>query len=257
MNREANRKRHERYLLERFLAATEISAEEIIDSESPDFLLRIASRRIGVEVTEIFAESPSTGPSPRAKENITDRIVAEAKRHYHAMNGGFVHVTVLFFDGVDLQSLHRQTVARRIAALVRDMQPGTIHKHWRNDYEDETLDAIAFVTALAVPEAAMAHWSVARAGWRLELPLDLINKVIKTKNTKAASYRTKAEEVWLLLAVDGSRPSQFFDADKPPPPDALRSQFDRTYLYNAMHNQVVCWSGSSGEMPGMSCAVRS
>ncbi|MFC3683716.1 hypothetical protein [Hydrogenophaga luteola] len=244
MNRIASRKNREKHLLDRFLTVAGLEVQSVEQSEAPDFLLQVQSKLIGIEVTEVFRNPDLSGRSPRALESITDRIVARARSLYHVRNCRFVHVNVLFFDGVDVQSLNREQVADRIATLVESMSLESAHVHWRNDYEDPSLDAVAFVTALAVPEASMSHWGVPRAGWRTKLSTELLRSAIEAKNEKVQAYRAKADEVWLLLAVEGSRPSQFFDPEVPPATSDLASRFDRTYWFNSMHDQVVCWRGS-------------
>lgn len=241
MNRVVSRKSREKHLLDRFLNVAGLEVQLVEQSEAPDFLLQVQARRIGVEVTEVFLDPDPSGLSPRARESITDRIVARARSLFHARNSRFVHANVLFFDGIDVQSLNREQVADRLATLVESMPVGSTHVHWRNDYEDPSLDAVAFVTALAVPEASMSHWGVSRAGWRAKLSTELLRSAIEAKNEKVQAYRAKADEVWLLLAVEGSRPSQFFDPEVPPEPSDLASKFDRTYWFNSMHDQFVCW----------------
>jgi hypothetical protein len=244
LNRETLRKRQERHLLERFLAAAGIEVQEIEESESPDFILHVESKLVGVELTELFREDTGVALQPRAHENITDRIVAAAHRFYHDRSCNFVRVNVAFFDGVDFRSLNRDAVAERLASRVMSMRLESTHVHWRNDYEDPLLNAIATVSALTVPEQRMSHWSVGRAGWRSNLSADLVRSAIESKDAKVCSYRAKVDELWLLLAIEGSRPSQFFDPDKPPAVETLASRFDRTYLFNAMYNQVICWRSS-------------
>lgn len=242
--RAASRKSRESHLLDRFLTVAGLEVESVEQSETPDFLLHIQSRLIGIEVTEVFRDPDLSGLSPRARESITDRIVARARSLYYARNNRFVHVNVLFFDGVDVQGLNRDQLADRIASLVESMPLESAHVHWRNEYEDSSLDAVAFVTALAVPEASMSHWGVARPGWRAKLATETLRSAIDAKNEKIQAYRAKADEVWLLLAVEGSRPSQFFDPDVPPATSDLASMFDRTYWFNSMHDQVIFWRGS-------------
>ena len=244
MNRVVSRKSRERHLLDRFLTVAGLEVQSVEQSEAPDFLLQVQARSIGVEVTEVFRDPDPSGLSPRARESITDRIVARARSLYHARNSRFVHVNVLFVDGVDVQSLSRERVADRLASLVESIPVGSTHVHWRNDFEDPSLDAVAFLTALAVPEADKSHWGISRAGWRTKLSTELLKSAIEAKNEKVQAYRAKADEVWLLIAVEGSRPSQFLDPEVPPETSDLASRFDRTYWFNSVHDQVVCWRSS-------------
>lgn len=228
-----------------FLEVADLPPIEIIESESPDFVLVDSERRIGIELTELFRPPVGTAIPPRAQENLTDRIVSAARRIYETETGNFVHVNVCFFEGVNVRTINRDQTARSLSDLVRRLSlTQGVHAHWRNDYENSTLDAIAFVSALPVPQASMAHWSVARAGWRATLSQDVVTEAIAAKNHKLPAYRSNLDEVWLLLAIEGSRPSQFFDPDNIPNIGQLGSAFDRTYFFNSVHRKVSVWTRS-------------
>jgi hypothetical protein len=243
MQSPASRKLRERHLLDRFLAVAEIEARSVVDAEAPDFVLEHSGHRIGVELTELFRPANGGAIPPRAQETLTNRIVSAAKTVYESTGSAPVHVTVAFFEGVDVRSIRRDTVAERLARLVRELLPesGT-HTNWRNDYEDQDLDPVAFVSAIRVPDQSMANWSVARAGWRASLPENLISDAIHVKNKKLPSYRSDLEEVWLVLAIEGSRPSQFFELSSLPYLGLLVSHFDRTYLFSSFAARVLQWS---------------
>jgi len=51
------KKQHERFLLDRFLELQGISPARIQEFESPDFLIDIEGREVGIEVTELFIRS--------------------------------------------------------------------------------------------------------------------------------------------------------------------------------------------------------
>jgi len=48
------KKQHERFLLDRFLELQGISPACIEARESPDFLIDLEGRKVGIEVTELF-----------------------------------------------------------------------------------------------------------------------------------------------------------------------------------------------------------
>jgi hypothetical protein len=242
MHRAAIRKQRERHLLSLFLDVASLPVKAVEDSESPDFILELDGRRVGIELTELYRPAVGSSVPSRAQENLTDRIVWAARRIYEAEAKSFVHVNVAFFEGINIRTLDRDATARSLCKLVLQMSliPG-VHTQWRNDYEDPDLDAIAFVTVISVPQASMAHWFVARAGWRASLSEELLAEAIAAKNHKLPIYRSKLDEVWLLLAVEGNQPSQFFDPNSLPDIGRLGSAFDRTYFFNSVHDQVRVW----------------
>jgi len=91
----STRKEVERYQLETFRdVCTEFPAGEIIDSEEPDFLIKINDGVLGVELTELYHESSRSSRPMQAIEKLTDSIVEEACS-IHRTAGGPVRLYVL------------------------------------------------------------------------------------------------------------------------------------------------------------------
>jgi len=234
MQSDARKKQQERCFLDRVLSAAAIKPLSIVPAEppDPDFILELDGRIVGVEMTSIYIPAIGNEPPLKAQEELTDRIVATAREQYQLRGSPPVDVQVLFHLGIDIRTVNRNKVAHALSALVATIpsdHPG--RAHWENDYENTTLDCIARVTALRTTDWTMAHWHVARSGWRADFPSDLLRQSIATKNKKLCRYRQTLKEVWLVIALEGNRPSQFFDIDSPPETSDLSSHFDRTFLY--------------------------
>ena len=139
MHPAARRKQRERFLLERFLSVAKIDAQLAAVSESPDFEIAFDGRAIGVEITEIFAPAPPNQHPLQARESLSSRVVASARRRYDRAGGVPVHLSVLFSAG-DLRTVQRESLAEALAQLLLRLAP-TQGKHtlWRNDYKDEEL----------------------------------------------------------------------------------------------------------------------
>ena len=97
------KKRRERFLLERFLEHQGISPTCIQELESPDFLIDIEERSVGIEVTELFIRSGKSeahprpeGPLLQAVEKTTDLIVSKAREIYFDGGNPPVLSTIVF-----------------------------------------------------------------------------------------------------------------------------------------------------------------
>lgn len=241
MSSHDRKKARERYLLKRFLSVANIDAQIEDGIEPPDFKISLSSGiSVGVEVTEIFVNTPEGQVPHQAKESLTEKLVNAARGFYEQLGGRHVHVNVLFFDGIDVRTLHRDTVAKALANLVMRL-PLKMEEHtqWRNDYEDNTLDFIAYVTAILVPEKKMAHWSVTRVGWVAEVPTKTIEDRVQEKSRSVEKYRSLYKETWLLIAIEGGKPSQAFDLENLPNMSHIQSAFDATYFFSSAASKVL------------------
>lgn len=236
----SDRKKRERFLLDRFLSIAKIDALVQEEGEAPDFGILYEGRRVGVEITELFAQSAAGQLPLQAHESLSARIVAAARQAYEAAGGVPVHLSVSFFPGVDLRSVHRDTVAKALAAVVQELSPiRGQHVLWRNDYSDEDLSAISLINVLGQSAAEFSHWGVAAAGWVAPLTKELLQQSISEKNTNIVEYRKRYDEVWLVIATIGNQPSQFLDKSGLSDPTEVHSLFDRTYYCSSFASELI------------------
>jgi hypothetical protein len=90
-----------------------------------------------------------------------------------------------------------------------------------------------------VPDRRFARWTVARPGLVATLTPKHIQEVIDKKAKKINSYKKKAEEVWLLIVADRTRPSQKFSVMPDFPLSSISSPFARTFYYGYVSDEVL------------------
>lgn len=235
------RKQHELFLLEQFVDAAKLQIEIIETREAPDFIIRVDSRRIGVEVTELFISHDRSSSPMQVQESISLRIVSAAHQLYHASGGLPTHVTICFSLGEDLRNLNRDRTAKELAAFVHGLN---LSEWQRVDWVPEELDgrlpnAISFVHAIGVPSPDMEHWSVARAGWVAPLETISIQARVNEKAKRLPTYQDAMAENWLLIVADATKPSQLIEAKDDFDPRAVSSPFARTFFYRHPYRAVV------------------
>ncbi len=242
MNAPSAKKRYERFLLEQFLAASQINAEIVDDAgEAPDLIVRAHERLVGVGVSELFTQSADPRGPLQAQEALAQRIVAQASQVYAASGAQYAHVSIHFSPSSDLRNLNRDQTASQLAAFVQEqmLSPGQLVQ-WRPDYETHPLpDAITFVNMLGVPEPGMAHWSAPSAGWLAPLPKEILQARVDEKAALLPKYSLRVATNWLLLVSDGAKPSQFFEPPTGEDAAAVVSPFERTFYFGRFKRIVV------------------
>ena len=237
MNR---KKEREAYFVGMFFHFTGLSGRVIEEREAPDFILEIEGKTVGLEVTEVFIRDDGSPLGPKAKESVVARIVEGARRLYEEAGGKPLHVSLGFSSSTYIQTVNRNQTAAAVANFLLELDPPVDELvKWKPSYKDNALPpCITFMHILAVPSETMAHWHAPQAGWVAPLSEQVLQTCVDEKAAKLTKYRSAAPEIWLLLAVEGRAPSQFFDRRPDIRPDAIRSPFDRTYLLSLIEGTV-------------------
>lgn len=236
----AHRKARERFFLERFISVSGVAGTILAEEEAPDFALSVDDRVIGVEVTELFAGATPSQLPLQAHEALSTKVVKASRKAYEACGGSPLHASIGFFSGIDLRSIHRDTLARALATLLLELRiPQGRFAVWQNDYTNPDLSPIAFINALGVTAPEFAHWYAGSGGFSVPLTLDQLQACVAEKNARARAYRQRYEEVWLIVATEGARPSQFFDIASFTDAPAVKSDFDRTYFLISFTGQLL------------------
>ena len=235
MSTRPTKKERERLLLETFLRIERI-ASKIVDREAPDFEITIEDRTVGVEVTEIHQP---TGPGEvplQAIASITREIVERAERLYRDSSSESLRVSVAFSSNARLRSIRRDEAASLLLQIVQStlIQPGK-DLEWRptNRQDLHFAELFSRVHIYRQPNDYPPHWLVVTAGWVAPLTMGLLQERIDEKSRRIAEYRNTLPEVWLLLAVRGDGPSQFFEFDTAGLDGSWKSPFQRTYFLDA------------------------
>ena|SRR5215212_6442586 len=240
----AKKKQVERYYLDTFRdVCGEFPAGEVIDTEEPDFLIKINDELLGVELTELYRKPTNPGRPMQAVENITDAIVQEACSIHHAADGPVLTVRVNF----DLSSKRvgkpqRSELASKLAAFVLKT-PVEVDSSadLQNDYEDLSTfpEEITRIRIQRNRFRSRALWTVPRAAFIPRLDAQLVQHRINEKNQRVSVYRTKSHQVWLLMVhtLHFSLASTF-EYSSEALDHTYESYFDRTFLLNVFDRRL-------------------
>jgi len=253
------KKQHERFLLDRFLELQGISPACIEARESPDFLIDLEGRKVGIEVTELFIRTnrseahpqPEIGPLLQAAESNQDKIVSRAREIYFDSGNPLLKSTIWFSDGITLDKKKGDQIAELIADRIHRMSlQGSSAVAWRSsEAENEECSLSEWVDMIhthRVPEYRdaqwkdrFAWWQVARPGLVAPLTPKRLQEVIENKAKKIGVYRKVAEQIWLLIFVDRTQPSQMFSVAPGFPLDSVSSPFTRTFYCDYVAKEVM------------------
>jgi hypothetical protein len=234
----STRKEVERYQVETFRdVCAEFPAGEIIESEEPDFLIKINDGVLGVELTELYHESSHSARPMQAVEKLTDSIVEEACSIHRTAGGPVLNVRVdMELSSKRVGKAQRTEIASKLAALVLktrvDMDG---YAELENDYEDLNTfpEEITRIRIQRNRFRSRALWSVPRAAFIPRLDVHLVQHRIDDKNERVTVYREKSREVWLVMVhtLHFSLASTF-EYSRETLDHTYHSYFDRTFLLN-------------------------
>jgi hypothetical protein len=246
------KKQRERFLLDQFLKHQKITPKRIVPGESPDFLIDLEGRTVGIELTELFIRNnkPEAYPKPSEEsllkkiESSADRIMSRAREIYFSASNIPVLSTVVISDRITLDKKKGDQIAKLIADQIQRMSlQNSQNVKWRSldeeDKEHPLFESVYFIHTERVPELRFAHWTVVKAGLVATLTPEYLQAEIDKKAKKINTYRKKAEEIWLLIVADPTQLSQKFSVPTEFPISSISSPFTRTFYYGYAAEDVI------------------
>ncbi|MGA2808863.1 MAG: hypothetical protein ABSE87_12065 [Terracidiphilus sp.] len=252
MGSDEKKKQRERFLLDRFLEHQGITPTRIVPGESPDFLIDLEGRTVGIELTELFIRSNKSEANPKpAEESLlkriesnADRIMSRAREIYFLAGNPPVLSKIVISDRITLDKKKGDQIAELIAYQIQSMSlENSQAVKWRSCEEENEkhplLDLVYFIHTERVPELRFAHWTVVKAGLVAPLTPEYLQAEIDKKAKKIDTYRKKAEEIWLLIVADPTQLSQKFSVPTEFPICSVSSPFTKTLYYGYAAEDVI------------------
>jgi hypothetical protein len=252
MGSDEKKKQRERFLLDRFLEYQGITPTRVVPGESPDFLIDLEGRTVGVELTELFIRNSKSEAHPKpAEESLlkkiesnADRIMSRAREICFRAGNPPVLSTIVISDRITLDKKKGDQIAELIADQIQSMSlQNSQAVKWRSgeeeDEEHPLLDSVHFIHTERVPDCRFAHWTVVKAGLVATLTPEHLQAEIEKKAKKINTYRKRAEEIWLLIVADRTQLSQKFSIQTDFPISSVFSPFTKTFYYGYPAEDVI------------------
>jgi hypothetical protein len=212
---------------------------DLIDSESPDFIIAARQGAIGVEVTRIhkanmFAKS-------RRAESERRRLVAEALNMYERKNAIPLEVKVHFASDAEFNKRNRKHFALQLANLVMSHTPQpdsciAVENNCENPslfpYEIDSVSICRFSAVQA------NSWSAPSAGWVQEDFIPGMEARIAEKEEDVRDYNRDCIAYWLLIVAEGNSASTFFLPSLSTIRHTYDSSFDRVFFLEASRRRA-------------------
>lgn len=206
---------------------------EIAESEEPDFLVTTGAGVIGLELTDLYWDAP-TGQRPRkSQESVRYQVCERARDEWRAAGFPPVHVAVHFSENRELKKCDVELLARSVVDVAHRNLPdqeGSAEESYgwtnRNSFPEE-LDT---VSVYRLDVLTKAHFSAPDAAFIPDLHRGDVERALRSKEPKYTNYRKKADEVWLLVNINGAPLSTTFDAVDDAVNATYRSSYDRVFI---------------------------
>ena len=202
--------------------------------ESPDFLIKSPTGIIGVEVTHFYRQmSSDTQPTLQQRESVRHKITSLAKSIYDRKGHPSVFVSVHFDLNFHCRKSDIQHIAERLVELAELSLSGLTEekkeKIWRK-YEIQ----LNGVLLLSVRKWRMekSHWNAPLASFVPTVNPQQIQDILDEKNTRCADYRTKCDEVWLIIVMDRFSASSFSIIPEGIADRHYTYEFDSAFLFS-------------------------
>lgn len=237
-----SKKQVERWQLDRFIEAFHsFPRGSIEESEEPDFIVDSTERLIGIELTDLYWESPEAGVPQQAQESLRFRIVQAAQSLYGARGLPNLHVSIHFNPSYIPKKRDVQRLAAAIDKLVSNNVPAPGQSYNESyDWENRGYfpEEIYQVGSWNLPGAQGPFFTSPSAAFVPTLESDDIVRALSSKESKLSRYRLRCKEVWLLINFDGGQLSTFFEHDEKVVQQSYLSGFDRVFLLRHVGNKL-------------------
>jgi CRISPR/Cas system-associated exonuclease Cas4 (RecB family) len=219
------KKEEEKSFVKALLKSLKINFD-IINSESPDFILQHNNSKIGIEVTRIFKSEKIDGMSTHALESERNSVVTIAMNKYAELEK-FPEIDVAVFFGTypKITKSQRYELAKKLKNIVVNNLPETDNTiRINNDFENLDIypECISQIRISNFSFITKNHWQVPVAGIVQKKFIKELQEILNNKNSKIEAYKENCDECWLLVVADSNFPSSFCDPDS----DTMNNKYD-------------------------------
>jgi hypothetical protein len=198
--------------------------------EKPDFVIRIGSKFLGVEITHYYRETSSETKSPLQQKLATRRkIVDLAKSIYDAKNLPPLYVHVHFGLHFYCSEREVQTSAEKLVRVVEQQLSKTADEVFcrRDEIPLADIDLITVKKKLR----GINLWTAPFGSFVPFVSPQRIQEMLDEKNSRCEKYRKKCDIIWLVIMMDRFQPSSFSMIPETISEHLYNHSFDSAFLF--------------------------
>jgi hypothetical protein len=210
----------------------------IIESEHPDFIVGTPSKKIGIEVTQIFKKANCDRPFQAIEEEA--RIIVEmALKHYEDKKPlPNLQVNVIF-NSTLINKSERKSISNDLSSIVEKNLPEP-SKWIILNRENFTLpDKISAIGIVRSKSLTKNYWVVDSSGYIQEDFINELQNTIDAKNSKLKCYLKECNSCWLLIVADDFKHSAFLRMSKNTENHIYSSNFERIYYIETFERKLI------------------
>jgi len=236
------KKRHERFFLEGFLFNNpDINFSDIINCETPDFIIVSNDEKIGIEITELVnVPENENGPSPVQQDSLEKSIVKEAEKLFIKQNPGLaLNVSIWFKDSLRCRKNEIPYFGNELKEMVsKNIDKINLNEPFLLSRYEDIPGYLISCTIHYSPKVKRSIWYNTKAKVVPNPTESMIRDLIDKKEKNIDRYLEKTRKVYLLI-VEGTPPYSWFDSFKNIMPLNLSTKFDKVYIYRHLDNETI------------------
>jgi hypothetical protein len=233
-------------LLARFLESIDQAsvAERLEPGSGPDFSVRLSTGVVGVEITRVYRKDLERGVAFRQAEGLWDQVRAGAHLEWSRLRLPDVTVYVRTIPGVVPQKSEVPRLVSQLVTFVSTRIPdvnenANYERVWSSLAPSTLPEGVAAIDLSRPSYHDTTYWFMPRSTMVPDLMPDLLQEKIDRKNSKLRRYTAAPKENWLVLVIEGSAPSSTFTITQGALEHSYRSEFKRTWLFDAFARRSV------------------
>jgi len=237
-----NKKARERQFLDEFsINYPEFPAGEVIDSESPDFLIEQNTKILGIEIVDFVRGQSEGESSDRRNEVLWQKIADEARKKFEAKFDTPLLVHFFWNNRYILRQSEVSQLADSAVILIEKRIPEKLFESVRIGYDelDNTLleKVCHSITVWRVRNEKQSLWSFVSSGWT-EVQTNEIQYLLDSKNEKMSDYLRSCDTVWLIIVADGHYISSNIDITSASISHVYKTSFEKVFVYDRISKGV-------------------
>jgi hypothetical protein len=214
---------------------------EIVDSESPDFLIKQNSKVIGIELVDYIRGQIEGESAERRNEVLWQKVANKAKEIFEVKHNIPLLIHFHWNKSHFLRQAEISQLANDVVRLVENRIPAQLFGNIRIglDELDGTLlkDVCHSMTITRVRNEEQSLWSFISSGW-IAVQANEIQHLIDAKNDKAQEYLRRCDEIWLIIVADGHYITSNIDLPELTANNLYASFFEQVLVYDRISKIV-------------------
>lgn len=238
----SQKEKERKFLIEIKNLKPDLLSGDIIDSESPDFIVDQDSEKLGIEIVEYVRGQNSGESALRRAEVIRQRIIDKANVEFYKTRDEPLWVLFSWYP----RKYPRKTDVAKLASVAVSTITNHIPHELFESFEIENKELsqtplkefVRKIRVTKVRNKKQALWSSIESGW-ISVRSDEIQKIISSKNTKVEKYKKKCEKVWLVIVADGRHISSNVGLENITSNNQYSSEFDKVIFYDRFTQNII------------------